>query len=159
MTTTATPPARKARSRKSAADSGAGAGTVPDMPPAETTTVKTRTPRKPGIPGAPADRVFYQSAILLKQLSDPTRLRIAWWLGQGERHVGDLCTALGQSQPAVSHHLALLRHGGFIEPRRQWKNNFYRLSSLGMSMLSAVNTVIERIGSPVRGGRESGARE
>ena len=36
-----------------------------------------------------------------------------------------------QSQPAVSHHLALLRHGGIIAPRRQGKNNFYSLTETG----------------------------
>ena len=32
--------------------------------------------------------------------------------------IGALCAQLSQSQPAVSHHLALLRHGGIIAPRR-----------------------------------------
>jgi ArsR family transcriptional regulator len=34
---------------------------------------------------------------------------------------------LKQSQPAVSHHLALLRLAGLIEMRRDGKHNFYRL--------------------------------
>jgi ArsR family transcriptional regulator, arsenate/arsenite/antimonite-responsive transcriptional repressor len=34
---------------------------------------------------------------------------------------------LGQSQPAVSHHLGLLRMAGLIEPRRAGKHNFYHL--------------------------------
>ena len=37
-----------------------------------------------------------------------------------------LCDVLGQSQPAVSHHLALLRVAGLIECRRDGKHNFYR---------------------------------
>ena len=37
----------------------------------------------------------------------------------GDRHVGGLCEELTQSQPAVSHHLALLRLGGLIERRRR----------------------------------------
>jgi ArsR family transcriptional regulator len=39
--------------------------------------------------------------------------------------VTDLCNRLGQSQPAVSHHLALLRVSGLIESRREGKHNFY----------------------------------
>ena len=72
-----------------------------------------------------------QAAILLKQVSDPTRLQVITMLSEGERHVGGLCGELNQSQPAVSHHLALLRHGGIIAPRRQGKNNFYSLTETG----------------------------
>src|SRR5213082_3014245 len=72
-----------------------------------------------------------RAAMLLKQVSDPTRLQVITMLSQGERHVGSLCEALTQSQPAVSHHLALLRHGGIIIPRRQGKNSFYSLTDMG----------------------------
>src|SRR4030088_1500487 len=72
-----------------------------------------------------------RAAILLKQVSDPTRLQVILMLSEGEKHVGALCEALNQSQPAVSHHLALLRHGSIIAPRRQGKNNFYGLTEAG----------------------------
>jgi len=63
---------------------------------------------------------------IFKLLSDETRLRILLYLArQGELHVTALCEKLGQSQPAVSHHLALLRVAGLIEPRRDGKHNFY----------------------------------
>jgi DNA-binding transcriptional ArsR family regulator len=65
-------------------------------------------------------------AQVFKLLSDETRLRILLYLAQNnELHVTDLCTRLGQSQPAVSHHLALLRVSGLIESRREGKHNFY----------------------------------
>ena len=65
---------------------------------------------------------------VFKLLSDETRLRILLYLAkQGELHVRALCDQLGQSQPAVSHHLALLRVAGLIEPRREGKHNFYRI--------------------------------
>lgn len=63
-----------------------------------------------------------------KLLSDETRLRILLYLMQhDEMHVRALCDLLRQSQPAVSHHLALLREAEFIEPRRDGKHNYYRL--------------------------------
>lgn len=65
-------------------------------------------------------------AQVFKLLSDETRMRILVYLAQaGELHVTDLCGRLGQSQPAVSHHLALLRVSGLIESRREGKHNFY----------------------------------
>ena len=62
-------------------------------------------------------RQVKQAATLLKQISDATRLQVILMLAEGERHVGSLCEELGQSQPAVSHHLALLRHGSVVTVR------------------------------------------
>ena len=61
-----------------------------------------------------------------KLLSDGTRLRILMHLvREGELHVTALCERLQQSQPAVSHHLTLLRDSGLIAPRRDGKHNCY----------------------------------
>jgi ArsR family transcriptional regulator len=65
---------------------------------------------------------------LFKLLSDATRLQILNYLRErDEYHVRALCDLLGQSQPAVSHHLALMRAAGLIEARRDGKHNYYRL--------------------------------
>jgi len=65
---------------------------------------------------------------LFKLLADETRLKIMYYLMQkDELNVRTLCRLLTQSQPAVSHHLALLRVAGIIECRRDGKHNFYRL--------------------------------
>ena len=65
---------------------------------------------------------------VFKLLSDETRLRILLYLArEGELHVTALCKRLEQSQPAVSHHLALLRNAEIIEPRRDGKHNFYSI--------------------------------
>lgn len=65
---------------------------------------------------------------LFKLLADETRLRILYFLVQREElNVRTLCELLAQSQPAVSHHLALLRVAGIIECRRDGKHNFYHV--------------------------------
>jgi DNA-binding transcriptional ArsR family regulator len=95
--------------------------------------------------GKSADQRFQQArraSILLKHVSDPTRLQVILILSEGERHVGALCAQLSQSQPAVSHHLALLRHGGIIAPRRQGKNNFYSLTDTGSDLAKVVKDLI-----------------
>src|SRR5262249_37941592 len=79
-----------------------------------------------------------RAAVLMKQVSDPTRLLVIVTLTGGEKHVGAMCEVLGQSQPALSHHLALLRHGGIISPRRQGKNNFYSLTETGAALARVV---------------------
>ncbi len=63
-----------------------------------------------------------------KVLSDETRLKILQYLAnEKEQHVRAMCELLKQSQPAVSHHLALLRMVGLIECRRDGKHNFYSI--------------------------------
>jgi DNA-binding transcriptional ArsR family regulator len=83
-----------------------------------------------------------RAASLLKHVSDPTRLLVISLLSERERHVGGLCEELTQSQPAVSHHLALLRLGGIIERRRQGKNNFYSLTDTGERLSDLVNCLV-----------------
>lgn len=83
-----------------------------------------------------------RASILLKHVSDPTRLQIILFLSAGERHVGDLSESLNQTQPAVSHHLALMRHGGIVMPRRQGKNNFYSLTDTGEELAKVVRNLM-----------------
>jgi ArsR family transcriptional regulator len=73
------------------------------------------------------DEVAQELVHFFKLLADDTRLRILYYLKQrGELNVQTLCHLLGQSQPSVSHHLALLRVAGLIDMRRDGKHNFYR---------------------------------
>jgi ArsR family transcriptional regulator len=75
-----------------------------------------------------SESVVHDLVGIFKLLSDETRLRILFYLSQsGELHVRALCEILGQSQPAVSHHLALLKSDELIESRREGKHNYYRV--------------------------------
>jgi ArsR family transcriptional regulator, zinc-responsive transcriptional repressor len=87
-------------------------------------------------------KTIQRAAYLLKQVSDPTRLQVITLLSEGEHHVGALCDQCNLSQPAVSHHLALLRHGGIVDRRRQGKNNFYTLTDTGYRLSKIVDGVI-----------------
>lgn len=63
-----------------------------------------------------------------KLLADDSRLKILLYLvREGELHVTALCERLEQNQPAVSHHLALLREAAVIECRRDGKHNYYSI--------------------------------
>src|SRR3954453_11912856 len=82
-------------------------------------------------------------ADLLKQVSDPTRLQVLMLLSDKERNVSELCADLGtQSQPTVSPHLALPRHGRLIEPRRSGKHNFYGLTEAGRELAEVVISIV-----------------
>jgi len=74
------------------------------------------------------DKLAKDLVHIFKLLSDETRLRILYSLSQAEElHVRALCELLQLSQPAVSHHLGMLRNAGIVEPRREGKHNFYRI--------------------------------
>jgi DNA-binding transcriptional ArsR family regulator len=107
--------------------------------PSTRTAPKTRAARDAELRASQARR----ASIMLKHVSDATRLQVILLLATGEQHVGALCTQLGQSQPAVSHHLALLRHGGVISPRRQGKNNFYSLTESGEALSRVVEGLMD----------------
>lgn len=75
-----------------------------------------------------SEAVIDDLASTFKLLSDETRLRILFYLSHSdELHVRALCEILGQSQPAVSHHLALLKGAELIDSRREGKHNYYRV--------------------------------
>src|SRR5215218_1655309 len=112
-------------------------------PAVKTATTSKATKAKPAAKAADQRLIQARRAsILLKHVSDPTRLQVILILSEGEQHVGALCAQLSQSQPAVSHHLALLRHGGIIAPRRQGKNNFYSLTDTGGDLANVVKSLI-----------------
>lgn len=100
---------------------------------------------------AVSEQSVRELAQVFKLMSDETRLKILLYLAQNkELHVTDLCNRLGQSQPAVSHHLALLRVSGLIESRREGKHNFYsvRADHFGdmlLDLLSATGQMPKRL--------------
>jgi len=119
---------------------------------ASTDTKRTATSRSQGTPApSAADKSIRELVQVARLLSDETRLRILFLLAQnGELHVTDLCERLGQSQPAVSHHLALMRVSGLIEARREAKHNFYsvRTDAFGEmleSLFSVTGEVPKRV--------------
>jgi ArsR family transcriptional regulator len=93
--------------------------------------------RKSDVPTLPiADRTLTSLTQVFKLMSDESRLRILLTLArEGETNVSALCAMLGQSQPAVSHHLTLLRMSGLVGFRRAGKFNYYRMDSLMLAEL------------------------
>jgi ArsR family transcriptional regulator, lead/cadmium/zinc/bismuth-responsive transcriptional repressor len=79
-----------------------------------------------------------------RALSDPTRLRLAAALREGEELcVCDLSWIAGRSQNLVSHHLRALRDRGLVRYRRDGKLVMYSLTPAGRLLLDAV------VGDPV----------
>jgi len=75
-------------------------------------------------------------ADLFALLSDRTRLRVLSHLAEhGEACVGDLATAAGISESAVSHALRLLRAHDIVDSRRDGRFVFYFLADEHVGVL------------------------
>jgi DNA-binding transcriptional ArsR family regulator len=70
-----------------------------------------------------------------KLVGDETRLAILHALGPGELCVGDLCAALGMSESATSHQLALLRRARMVTSRRDGRSVIYGLADAHVRQL------------------------
>ena len=66
-------------------------------------------------------------AELFSALSDPNRVRIVSALMQQEMSVGEVATAVGLSESAVSHQLRGLRHMRLVRTRKSGRQVFYLL--------------------------------
>ena len=91
----------------------------------KTALLRARKPAKPA-----HDRTNKEMAEIFKSLADENRLQILRILmREGEMHVSRICDELGESQPAVSHHLTQLKHARLVDYRRDGKFNYYFVSS------------------------------
>jgi ArsR family transcriptional regulator len=96
------------------------------------------------------------AAARFRALGDATRLRIMMVLKKhGATAVGGLVEATGLSQPAVSKHLATLRHAGLVSTRREGTTVFYDLRSRDVAalcdiMCSCLQQDHERLGAAIR---------
>lgn len=79
----------------------------------------------------------------MKQLGDPSRLRIFWLLCHCEECVINLASMVGMSSPAVSHHLRQLKSSGLIVSRREGKEVYYRAADTEQAQL--LHRMIEKM--------------
>ena len=75
----------------------------------------------------PDERTAYELSEIFKILSDPTRLRILWAMGDGEVCVCCISEILGMTVSAVSHQLKTLRQAHLVKARRDGRNIYYSL--------------------------------
>lgn len=82
----------------------------------------------------------------LTAIADPTRLRILAALRDGHErcrtiegyvgiHVSDLARQLGMTQPAISQHLARLRHAGLVRVTKKGQFAYYMRDEAALARL------------------------
>jgi ArsR family transcriptional regulator, arsenate/arsenite/antimonite-responsive transcriptional repressor len=91
-------------------------------------------------------RDFEPAAALLKAVADPYRLTILATLAAGDDEVCvcDFTDALPLNQPAVSHHLRILREAELVDCERRGTWVYYRLAPDAAERLTGVTDFVFR---------------
>jgi ArsR family transcriptional regulator len=63
-----------------------------------------------------------------KALGDETRLKILYFIKDGEKCQCEIVSHIGLSQPAVSRHMQLLVYNGLLKLKRKENKRFYSLT-------------------------------
>ena len=78
--------------------------------------------------------LYKMQASLSKTMAHPIRLAVLHLLKDGEKTVNELVDSIGASQSNVSQHLALLRHKGLVNTRREGLSIYYSVSDPKISL-------------------------
>ena len=91
----------------------------------------------------PSARVFENIGNVFQMLSDGKRVQLFWILCHCEECVINLSALMDMSSSAVSHHLKLLKTGGFVVSRRVGKEVYYTAAETPRT--KALHEMIEEI--------------
>ena len=80
---------------------------------------------------------------VFKNLGDPTRVRIFWFLCHYTECVTNIAAIVNMSSPAISHHLRCLKNSGLIESFRDGKEVYYHAADSVQSQL--LHQMIEQV--------------
>lgn len=91
----------------------------------------------------PSETAVNAVSAALKQVGEPSRLRIFWLLCHREECVVNIAALTQMSSPAVSHHLRLLKDCGLIVSHRAGKEMYYRAADTELAR--ELHRIIENI--------------
>jgi len=93
----------------------------------------------------PDEDVIIAVSDAMKQLGDPSRLRIFWLLCHAEECVANIAAAVDMTSPAVSHHLKLLKSAKLIVSHREGKEMYY--TAADSPLVDHLHHTIEEVGA------------
>ena len=74
------------------------------------------------------EKIYVDTAKILKAIAEPKRLRIVDMLSCGELCACKILEAFHITQPTLSHDMKLLVEAGLVNDRREGKNIYYSLN-------------------------------
>lgn len=84
------------------------------------------------------EKIYSDTAKILKAISDPKRLRIMDMLSCGELCACKILEAFQITQPTLSHDMKLLVEAGLVNDRREGKNIYYSINTEALHQLQNV---------------------
>lgn len=66
--------------------------------------------------------------LVFKAIGDPVRIDILKFLSGGEKSVGEIVAEFDLSQPAISHHLCVLKHAQLVRMKKHGRSILYSIN-------------------------------
>ncbi len=103
-----------------------------------------KTPKTPAVRAGITASQVREAAETLKALAEPTRLTVLFALAERPNgaNVGELVAAMNTTQPAMSHHLSILRLARMAEGTRAAKHVVYTVTAQGARLLASLEPVL-----------------
>lgn len=80
----------------------------------------------------------------IKALSQPTRLKIVYFLRGGERCACEIIPKMKEEQSTISRHLNYLKNAGILQSRKEGVSIYYKIKDKRIfSLLSLVDEMIK----------------
>ncbi len=80
-------------------------------------------------------------------IGEEMRASIMSLLSGREQTVSALCAVLGETQPAVSHHLACMKKAELLQSRREGRFSFYSVSPVGAQRIHQAGNILQQFGA------------
>lgn len=84
------------------------------------------------------EKIYTDTARILKAIAEPKRLRIVDMLSCGELCACKILEAFHITQPTLSHDMKVLVDAGLVNDRREGKNIYYSLNTEKLRELQSV---------------------
>ena len=90
------------------------------------------------------EKVLLLESDFLKVVSQPTRLRILYFLRKGEKCACEIIPEMGEDQSNISRHLNHLKDAGILDSRRERVSVYYRIKDKRVfDLLNLVDEIIK----------------
>jgi ArsR family transcriptional regulator len=90
------------------------------------------------------ENLIHIESDLLRAIAQPTRLRILYFLKDGEKCACEIIPKMKEDQSNISRHLTLMKDAGILESRKEGVSVYYKIKDKRVfTLLSIVDEMIK----------------